>query len=250
MRKHFDVILQAANNHSDSVDDKEVVCSLIANNCVYLLNESYECITNGRSTFAFPLLRQVYEYTIIVMGLSEPIISISHFVNATSKLVGDISSKIHGVISKKQGFDKAEQIKRYFQAIQAMLNVHTHANIDRLLAYTVESTFGQSGRDYFSADANILYSLVEINFLSTIKDLYKLEIDIDPVDLTQYQKRTRHLISSNELPPEIFNRLLQIEPIKLKMAAKKDEIKQMAIDWKEYQKLKAEETIDSEDETD
>lgn len=230
------MIQNAAKKIDDSSNDKEVVQSLITNNIMYLMDEAHNCINSGRSTFAFPLLRQVYEYSIIQVALAEPILSVSEFVNADINLIGRLSEKIYGIVSRDSGRAQADRIKQYFQFIKQILNRQAHANIDRLLAYTVEHDFGQCGRDYFSADAEILYELVNLFFLQSMKILYKFDIPVQTPDMSKCGLRLKQLISSDELPPEVFNRLMKIDSIKSRLSEKAKDICDAAKEIKEYQK--------------
>lgn len=235
MSEQFELIKKACNCINDDTSDKEIIQKMITKNSLYLLEESSRCISNGKSTFAFPLLRQVYEYSIIQMGFMETLLTVNEFVNADHNLVGRLSEKIYGVTARDSGREKAEEAKEFFKFIKQILNRHTHANVDRLLAYSVENDFGPLGKNFFAEDAAILYDLIELIFLSSMKTLFKLDFKINKLDLSKYGIKLQQLKSSSEQIPDIFSRMMKIESVKLKLSAKKDEMTKTIMDLKNSQ---------------
>lgn len=223
---YYKKIYEISNDFSFELDDEKIIFNLMTNNIIYLLKESLNFINEGKSTFAFPVLRQVYEYSILQLSLDYSICTVREIVNANFKYLNfTLPEKLHNKMLAKNGKTKANQIKDIFKVIKNILNIHTHANIDRLLYYSSEVHMHQIGKEYLIEDAKLILHLLNIIFLSIAKVHYNIDIQIDDIDTVELVKKANQ-IKNIILPDNVIKRLINIESIKDKLGNKYNEFKE------------------------
>lgn len=225
--KIYDEILKAASDFSDDVSDKTVICDSITNNIIYLLKESTKFIEEGKATFAFPILRQAYEFIILNIAFVSGTYSINQFVfNNYVENKGAIKD-LYNKVLQESGKTEAERTKAYDKAIKDILNKHTHANFTRLLYYLFETNSNNNMIRYMVKDAKRLLYLVNAYFFSFVKTYYKMDY------IKEIKENIEETASDCNLNYEdiilkdkILDRILKIPSIKEKCDIESDKFRE------------------------
>jgi hypothetical protein len=171
-----------SNNTKDS---NSIIMINIAYISICLLDDCEDLINNGKLSFAYPIMRQIYEYLIILMAFDEKIISVDDFVR--EKFPSDFLSNLKKQIiinnTAKQGLKRTENFKLIMMNLWDLLCERTHANFDRLLFQDFEYDIALSKNKQLANESTITFILLEklieicINYLLCEKNTISFNFD-------------------------------------------------------------------------
>ena len=194
-------------------DDKAFILALIMKKCTVLLREAKHLIDEDRGSFSAPLLRQVFEYTIIAAGL-DGFITIDEFINhqPNDKLVKKIRDKIDDFIIKNNGKQEKNNFRAYTKIIYSLLSEYTHSNIDNLVRFTLEEYSGY--QEILKEDASVLYQMVEQLFFISSNKYLGTNIKIKQIDSNHILNVFKEARNIQDINDPVQKRLLEVKNIK------------------------------------
>lgn len=220
----YDEIRNELSDISNEKSDEKFVSKLILLNGTYMLEECFELIELGKSTYALPILRQLYEYLIIMMGIEEKITTIPLFVrNKQNKYVGKLAkSIILKEKEKKENDDKVKFFDEIMRALYSMLSEHSHANMDRLIFFTIEKLEGKM-KNILIEDIKIIFEILHKLYVTSSNLMIKTKFEVDKIDMKSYTKRILEQ-KGEKISSETLKRLMNIESIHNKLSKRLNDI--------------------------
>lgn len=212
-------------------DDKEFIVNLIMKKCTVLLKLSKDLIDQHKGAFIAPLLRQVFEYTIIVGGL-DGYISLGDFIDhyRNDQLVKKIRDRMDSQIIKDKGKEAKVLFRGYTNIIFNLLSEHTHANVDNLVRFTIEEYSNVDIEEVLNDDATFLYEIIENFFFLSAQQYLQIEGNIEVIDYNQALSILKKS-SDTKYNNKVYDRLLKIKQIKQRYHDRWQDIKK---DIKKY----------------
>lgn len=232
----YDLIRVKLVDFSKIEDDKIFIQYLIVEKCVSLLEFSQSMIASEKGAFIAPLLREVFEYTIILAGLDE-FVSLNEFINhdKNDRFVRRIRDKMEEYALKKKK-DEKNIFKGFTKVIYDLLSEHTHANVDNLMRFSIDRFSNVQEKDIFKDDAEMLFNVVNSLFLMAANSLLTLDMKAELIKnediLTLIHSLKPNKLESNE----IYNRILSIQAVKSRYVNKIGDIKADIEKYKESEK--------------
>jgi hypothetical protein len=208
-------------------DDKSFIRALIIKKCVVLLEETRLLIRKNRGSITAPLLRQVFEYTIILAGL-DGFMSLNQFIEhvPNDKLVRRIRDKIESWAEKNNGRESKDIFRGYTKILFDLLSEYTHANIDNLIRFSLEEYSDSSTSDILDEDALIIYDMVKGLFIIATNQYLNLDDYYDMLDVNRSIEILKKAKQINIEGNPVYNRILSIDAIKLRYKNKFNTLKQ------------------------
>lgn len=213
-------------------DDKIVILSLLTINSIELLRSVDILIENNQGSMVAPLLRQVYEISVIQMGLQLSEISINDFITFDAKsektrrnsFLTEVSKKIHSNSIKEVGRMKADIFKELMIQIHSALSTHTHANLDRLVYFTGKQ-FNDHNSKIFNVDINFMKTMVLALFNTVNNEIFALELVAKEINYDEINDELAKILSKQVLPSGELVRLMSISAVSSLFINKAKEMK-------------------------
>jgi hypothetical protein len=201
-------------------DDKIVILSLLTMNSIELLRSVDILIENNKGSMVAPLLRQVYEISVIQMGLQLSEISVNDFITFEAKsektrrnsFLTEVSKKIHSNSIKDVGRMKADIFKGLMMQIHSALSTHTHANLDRLVYFTGKR-FNDDNSKIFNIDINFMKTMVSALFNTVNNEIFGLELAAKDINYNEINDELTKIVSKQVLPSGELVRLMSISAV-------------------------------------
>jgi len=197
-------------------DDNHFIEYAIVNNCSFLLEDSYTFIQNGKLSFAYPIMRQVYEYLFILFAFDNKQTTINDFAkeNSDDRYVSNLKKAVYQRALETNSMKDYSRFKSIMDGLWTTLCERTHANFDRLLiqAYEYDSTLSQN--DNLKLEAIIAHRLLEAFFWVTAEHLMDSNKKRDYSIFSGKRPRYDSKIKIPKSDTGIVERLLEIPNVK------------------------------------
>lgn len=153
-----------------------------------LLVKCHEEVDNYNIVIIAPLLRQVQENLIVILGLVEGVLSAEQFMKEKHK-PNDIMNliKAMGLEIKESEFDS---FNKYLKGIKEMLNKYSHTNFDGVMMLFTERFQVYKAQQFNKLMMRLMITLIEIPFLVMVNYYYKLNLKLPKTD---FQKELKEL---------------------------------------------------------
>lgn len=205
----------------DQQNEKEHVMTALVVQGLEILENVNFLNKNKRSKNIMPLLREVYEVSVILMGLVLSEISTNEFITYEAKenrrrsFLSDVSIKINSNNLKNFGKTKSDLLRTYLTELHSLLSVHTHINIDSVLRYSITIIDSEELKDLINLDNLITVYMVESLFTAVYNEIYKTDIHVEKIDIERFRDILLS-IKEKEIPNSpLYAKLSKIEAIKL-----------------------------------
>ena len=181
-----------------------------------LMEDSHKFIQNGKLSFAYPVMRQVYEYIIILLAFNYRLATIYDFakVKTDDSFISVLKGKIWIKVIEDSGKTKGIIFKDFMRGLWKSLCERTHANFDRLLlqAYEYDTLLGKN--EQLKNEAEIIHRLLDALFWICADFLMGKKTDKKDYGLLKgkkpnFEKKILYPKSNNG----IVERILEIEHI-------------------------------------
>jgi hypothetical protein len=219
---HYMIMRDALGEISSIEDDKKFIQSLIVLKCMSLLNFSQELINQNRGVFIAPHLRQVHEYSVILIGLEE-VEMLSGFINQqrSDRYMRDLHKRIDSHILQNEGRAKHDLYKQFKHAIYGTLSEHTHANVDNLVYFSMTIDGDETVDSILTDDAQTAFDLVEAFFLLCVKGMLNLNYEVEINNTERLERVITKVKTEKVIPNTIAERVLHIKGLDERIQIKK-----------------------------
>lgn len=169
----------------DFENNSDIIIYEMIKNSSYILHDAKSLIENNKSSAAFPLLRQAYEYLIFSIGFMDNYLSINEYlnpkkVNKHGKVVRrNILADTTQYLRNKY---KNKSLEKFLEYINDTLNKHTHAGFERLFRTILERSSNPIILDYVKKDSMEILEFIKIILISITNAKYKLETPLPDVN--------------------------------------------------------------------
>src|SRR5690554_387884 len=170
---------------NNELSDTDFIVNQMVESVIYIFKEVNNLINENKTTFVFPLLRQAYEYIILIAALHEGLMSVGDFIyqkkqsGAYKNIVEQATKSILNFALVKKGKAKRDLINIFFRTVKEGLNNHTHASFPRLIRFIFETHNRESANTIASKDAEFIYKLIEMMFIPVINSKFDLNLSTD-----------------------------------------------------------------------
>ena len=205
----------------DQQDEKENVMTTLVVQGLEILENVNFLNKNNRSKNIMPLLREVYEVSVILMGLALSEISVNEFITYEAKenkrrsFLSEVSIKINSNNLINFGKTKSDVLRTYLTELHSLLSVHTHINIDSVLRYSITIIDSEELKDLINLDnLNTIY-MVECLFSAVYNEIYKTDIHVEKIDSERFGDILLSMRDKKIPKSSLYTKLSKIEAIKL-----------------------------------
>ena|GEM_PF-6102562 len=220
-------------------DDRSFIAHNIVFNCSFLLEDCEKCISEGKMTFAYPIMRQVYEYIIILMAFDDGLISMDEFIKDKSEIgfIGNLKKRIGIKYRAKEGLNQFNAFKSVMDNLWDLLCERTHANFDRLLIQNYEYDEFLSKQEQLSLECSLTFKLLDVLWLVCTEYLLGKKHSIE------FDKSLKKLRFNNDIcfiksANGLVERLLKIPNSESLFKNRISVIKESITEYKKYIKVK------------
>lgn len=215
MKKYFELISKIDNSYDETITDIDLIISLILKECIKLFYYIDAEIKQRSLLTINPLLRQIYEFVVIVVGLEEQLITLSEFVMPLQgKNYVNLPEKIIKQIAKKSSSDlNSKLFLESIRMIKMQLNNYTHGSFEKLMTGLIEN-HGSSSVIDFIIDANLVtYGFIENFFIGIVNTKYNMSYPEPEIKINL--NKLNELSNRNEIAIEekLYERLLEIPEV-------------------------------------
>lgn len=171
----YQELLKRINRKATWESDSEFFKDVIAKSTIRLLEYCYEDLQRGNIIRILPLLRQVQENCVVLLGLGTESLTVKEFVE------GKIDPKrIIRRITAKSNEDpkKIECMSEYMRGIKEILNHYAHTNLDGLMLLFMEDHQTYETMKFNKVVVRFVIQMVEILFIPMVNHIYKTKIDV------------------------------------------------------------------------
>ncbi|PAT01002.1 hypothetical protein CI105_08935 [Candidatus Izimaplasma bacterium ZiA1] len=159
--------------------------SFVSRNIVYissfLLEDVEEMIELGKLSFSYPVMRQVYEYIIILMALEDNVMTIDEFIKGKNEtgFISELKKRVGTKQRAKVGVKKFKLFREFMDNLWVILCERTHANYDRLLIQNYEYDELLSEHQQLKLECELVYKLLSELYLVCVDVLLKKKHERD-----------------------------------------------------------------------
>jgi GGDEF domain-containing protein len=233
----YDLIRDKLIYFNKTDDDKLFIQYLIIQKCVALLELSQSMIKGGHGALMPPMLREVFEYTIILAGF-DGFVSLNDFINheKNDQFIRKIRNKMESHALKNLK-DEKDVFKGFTKVVYALLSEHTHANIDNLMRFSIDRFSNNQEKEIFKEDAEILFNLINAFFLMAVDSLLELDLKAELLNKDEFLTLMNRLKPDKLESNKVYNRILSINAVKSRYVNKIKDYKEDIETFKSQRKL-------------
>ena len=197
-------------------DDNLFIKYEIIFNCSHLMEDVNVFINNGKLSFAYPIMRQVFEYLIIALAFDNKQTTIRDFakVNNDDKYVFSLKQKIFTKALEDLGKDDNEVFRGIMNGLWKVLCERTHSNFDRLLMQAYEYDEFLNQKETLKLEAIIAYKLTSGLFWMCADYLSGQDNKIDYRIFTGDKPKFNSSIMISKSDLGIVERLIEIPEVR------------------------------------
>lgn len=171
--KRYQALLNQINTANGWPSDERFFIDVITKSTIKLIELCHDDLDNYHIISIFPLLRQIQENCVVLLGLGTNTLSSKEFVGGKvdpKKIIKRIAT------SSKENQDKVELMGIYMKTIKDILNKYAHTNLDGLMLLFMEEHQTYETMKFNKLIVQFLISMVEILFIPMVNHLYKIKI--------------------------------------------------------------------------
>lgn len=217
-------------------DDSSFIAHNIIYNSSFLLEDCERFIEQGKMSFVYPIMRQVYEYIIILMGFDDDILSLEDFISNKNdaRFISDLKKRVGTNQLTKVGLKKFTIYRGFMDNLWEILCERTHANFDRLLIQNYEYDEVLSDNEQLKLECKITYNLLSLVFLVCT------DVLLGKKNNRSFDKHGKKLCFDTkvcfvESSTGILERLLEIPNSKSLFKNRFNQVKEAIVELKSYQ---------------
>lgn len=166
-------LLDLINTKKRWGSDSDFFCDVISKSTIRIIELYYEDLETGNIIRILPLLRQVQENCVALLGFGTNTLTVKEF--AESKL--DPKRIIRRILaSGKEDEDKVIRLSEYMKGIKCALDKYAHTNLDGLMLLFIEDHQTYETMKFSKLVVQFVISMVEILFISMANHLYKTKM--------------------------------------------------------------------------
>ena len=189
--KYIQIIERLEKIETWKDEESFLVDALIMTNAK-LFMKSYKDIEEYSIVTVAPLLRQVHENIIAILGIGDGVITMKDFIDQSYKpktVMNRIKDKNPQIDSEK--FDFANN---YLFEVKETLNVFTHTNFEGIMTLFTERFQVFESIEFNKIMMKFFVTFLEGPFIAIVNSIYKLDIELPPkYDLNKELKRINSL---------------------------------------------------------
>jgi hypothetical protein len=191
VEKHQLIINELEKVETWKDEESFLVDALIMSNAKLFI-KSYKDIEEHSIVTVAPLLRQVHENIIAILGIGDGVITMKNFIDQSYKpktVMNKIKDKNPQIDS--DNFDFANN---YLFGIKKTLNVFTHTNFEGIMTLFTERFQVFESMEFNKIMMKFFVTFLEGPFIAIVNSIYKLDIELPPkYDLNKELKRINSL---------------------------------------------------------
>lgn len=191
MENHQLIINELEKVETWKDEESFLVDALIMTNAKLFI-KSYKDIEEYSIVTVAPLLRQVHENIIAILGIGDGVITMKDFIDKAYKpktVMNRIKDKNPQIDSEK--FDLANN---YLFGVKETLNVFTHTNFEGIMTLFTERFQVFESMEFNKIMMKFFVTFLEGPFIAIVNSIYKLDIELPPkYDLNKELKRINSL---------------------------------------------------------
>lgn len=214
--------------------EEDFLRDCLINGSIKLINKSYLELESKSILVIPPLLRQVHENIVIIIGLLTNQVTMNDFINENIN-----ASKIFNKLrdSNQDNLKEFEQFNNYLKGLKDILNKYSHTNFDGLMHLFLEEYHTFEIERFNKVMMNFLIELVELIFIPLVNIIYKTQIKLP--NINQYKKEFKNIGTLKYVPNKLPNEIKYfIEKSETISSFFKKNISQMTELIKEFEKYK------------
>ncbi len=189
--KYIQIIERLEKIETWKDEESFLVDALIMSNAKLFI-KSYKDIEEHSIVTVAPLLRQVHENIIAILGIGDGVITMKDFIDQSYKpktVMNRIKDKNPQIDSEK--FDFANN---YLFEVKETLNVFTHTNFEGIMTLFTERFQVFESIDFNKIMMKFFVTFLEGPFIAIVNCIYKLDIELSTkYDLNKELKRINSL---------------------------------------------------------
>jgi hypothetical protein len=211
--ERYQALLNQINSTSGWSSDERFFIDVITKSTIKLIELCYGDLDNYCLIRIFPILRQVQENCIALIGFGESVLSAKEFYN--KKCNPQVIFKRLSNKASSENIDpmKIRFISEYLQGIKDLLNNYSHTNIDGLMQLFIEEYQVYEAKKFNRLIIKFLMSLTEGIFISISNSIFKISIDLP--EISNFNKELKDIGSlryiADKLPDHISKYIKQSE---------------------------------------
>ena len=171
----YDILKNRIASTNQWNSESDFFCDVIAKSTIQLFDYCYEDLERGNFIRILPLLRQIQENCVALLGLGTDSLSAKEFVEGKI----DPPTIINRIIANSnEDKEKVAMMSDYMRSIKNVLNKYSHTNLDGLMLLFLDEHQTYDTRRYNKIALRFVISMVEILFIPEVNHLYKVKIEL------------------------------------------------------------------------
>ena len=174
--KNFDDIIKHLNKTETWDSEESFLLDALMISCTKIFQKCYIDMNENSIVSVSPLLRQIQENIIVMVGVYEGVYTMNDFIEKIHK-----PKDIMDAVKKKNEESKIDRLNffnDYFFGIKQILNKFSHTNFDGVMMLYTERFQVYESIEFNKIMLKFLISLLEIPFIAIVNSYYKLHIEI------------------------------------------------------------------------
>lgn len=148
-----------------------------------LLVKCHEEVNQSNVVIIAPLLRQVQENIIVVLGLQEEVLTAEKFINDKHKPSNTMEQKKKKRLENEE--NKFDCVNNYLKVIKEILNKYSHTNFEGVMILFTERFQIYEAQQFSKITMKFIISLIETPFFAIVNHIYKLNMKLLKVEKLQ-----------------------------------------------------------------
>ena len=211
--ERYQALLNQINSTYGWPSDERFFIDVITKSTIKLIELCNEDLNGSRLIRIFPLLRQIQENCVVLLGLGTNTLS-SKEVTGGKTDPKKIFKRIMNSTNENQ--DKVKSLSIYMKGIKDILNQYAHTNLDGLMLLFMEEHQTYETMKFNKLVVQFVIGLVENLFIPMINHLYKVKLELPSLNQIVHELKDLGGIkyTANKLPDGYKDYLNQSEVLK------------------------------------
>lgn len=209
--KKYEELIKTINLKNEWVSDEDFFKDVLVKSSIRLLEYCYADIDQSVIVRIFPILRQVQENYVVLLGLSTGGLTAKEFAEEKinpKKIFRHLFNKSIDEQAKTQWVDD------YIKGTKDILNKYSHTSLDGLMFLFMDEYQTFESMKFMKMVAKLLIALIELVFIPMINHLYKTKIAIPSLDFIKSDlKIVGSLRYTADKLPDGYKKFLASSPI-------------------------------------
>lgn len=173
----FDKIKETIYSKENWIDENEFLKDILFSSSMTLISKCYKELEDGETIVSIPpLLRQVQENIVVILGLLTKNYTIEEFIENKKH-----SKKIFNRIKQNEKEDENKSIERldkFLQDIKDILSDYSHTSFNGAMALFTDIYQTPVSRQFNKSSMLILIHFIEAPLIALINMYYDLKVDL------------------------------------------------------------------------